>query len=103
MVSPIIGANLRDLAQPSRDGLMGFVNSCGDPFWASAQMSNHCAIPAKQESRQGIEMEQSRLWPRSCGWRPQPATSVSDMGLKGLWIAQSTIGPSRVIYLPSKR
>jgi hypothetical protein len=44
---------------------MSFVNSCGDPFWASAQMSNHCAIPAKQESRQGIEMEQS-----GCGHDP---------------------------------
>jgi hypothetical protein len=65
MVSPIIGANLRDLAQPSRDGVDELCQFRGDPFWASAQMSNHCAIPAKQESRQGIEMEQS-----GCGHDP---------------------------------
>src|ERR1700674_2195576 len=39
-----------------------------------------------------------------CGRDPvdgghRPATSVSDMGLKGLWLTQSTIGPSGVIYL----
>ena len=43
-----------------------------------------------------------------CGRDPvdsghRPATSVGDMGLKGLWITQSPIGPSRIIYLACKR